>query len=94
MRASYIDIRYNHFTRRFRYPVNMNEFLNWVLVTGANSIEELALVGYQLPTDFILQDENLKLKDLIPFNSYDLANYEQYFSREQLFPIWSARWAQ
>ena len=69
MRASYIDIRYDHSTRRFRYPVNMNEFLEWIVVIGAYSIEELALVGYQLPTNFLVQDENLILQDLIPFGS-------------------------
>lgn len=93
MRASYIDIRYDQITRRFRYPINMKEFLNWVLVSGAYSIEELALVGYQLPTNFILQDENLKLQDLIPFDSMFSENYERYFTQKQLLPIWTKRWS-
>ncbi|GAK31917.1 Fis family transcriptional regulator [Weissella oryzae SG25] len=89
MRASFIDIRYAHITRRFRYPVNNKEFFNWLMVVGANCVDELALVGYQLPADFVLQDENLKLQDLIPFEDLrmEFSNFEYYMPRKQLLNI-------
>ncbi|GAK30752.1 hypothetical protein WOSG25_050240 [Weissella oryzae SG25] len=79
MRADYVDIRFKGKTRRFRYPIRKNEFLTWVTVQKDVYLENLALVGYQLPDKVIKNlGKNLTVENLLPISGEQLSDYNNY----------------